>query len=345
MVRLPIIEDPWIQTYQIRNYELGIVQDKTPWIYSKYINCYYDPDEEDCFNHCVSSGGRFFIKDGALLGQKFIFDKSIFSLGIINFVDWIKNFLKKNWYILCYVDEFYIKAKGVYKTCHYRHTLLIYGFDDKTRVLYAIGYDKEKKYEKFQVSFNEFEQAIDVHFDRKKEQFNPRNIEKIEFNIVKINPEFKFVFNLKELYTSLSDYIDSVDSFNPNLNKLIYGIECEREFQKYVYAELYKKTYYLDPRYSRLFMELKEIMVRRLDYLIEIEVVPEDIVDSYKGIVKDQVLVHMLFMKYNVTHKEDSLKKIVAIINSIIEREKTILSKIRQYVFDYLLEHERSEYY
>lgn len=39
---LELEKSTWIQAYQIRNFELGVLQKKTPWILSKHINCYYD---------------------------------------------------------------------------------------------------------------------------------------------------------------------------------------------------------------------------------------------------------------------------------------------------------------
>lgn len=342
MLELPIIEDTWIQTYQIRNYELGILQDKIPWVYGKYINCYYNPQEEDCFNHCMSAGGRFFINDGVLLGQKFIFDISILSLKLINFIDWVRNFINNRWYVMCYVDEYYIEAKYAYEQYHFRHTVLIYGYDKEAFL--AIGYNKDRKYTKFQITFEEFEKALNVNFDKRYEKYYHRNIDKVEFDIVKINPEYDFKLNLKELYISLSDYINSVDSFNSKDTNRVYGIECERVFQDYINNTLNEKIY-LDMRYSRLFMELKEIMMRRLEYLAQIKAIPPDYLDTYSLIAKDQASVHMLFMKYNVTKQDDIIKKINAKIDYIIEREEDILPKIRKSLFDYLLNMERNMYY
>lgn len=50
---LELEKNTWIQAYQIRNFELGVLQKKTPWILSKHINCYYDPKAMGIFNHCI----------------------------------------------------------------------------------------------------------------------------------------------------------------------------------------------------------------------------------------------------------------------------------------------------
>ena len=80
MTILPINDNPWIQAYQIRNFELGILQEKAPWILGKYINCSYTAKSEALFDHCISAYGRFFSKEKAMLTQKFKFNKSIFKI-------------------------------------------------------------------------------------------------------------------------------------------------------------------------------------------------------------------------------------------------------------------------
>jgi len=100
---LPIIDNPWIQTYQIRNFELGILQNQVPWIYGKYINCCC---HKKSFTHCIGSHGRFFTKDNAMLMQKFKFDKSIFENSNWNFVEFVKNMIDHQWYVLGDFDEY-----------------------------------------------------------------------------------------------------------------------------------------------------------------------------------------------------------------------------------------------
>lgn len=75
---------PYRKYKQIRNFELGVLQKKTPWILSKHINCYYDSKAMGIFNHCMPEK-RYFTKYKALIVQKFRFDTSFLSLDILNF--------------------------------------------------------------------------------------------------------------------------------------------------------------------------------------------------------------------------------------------------------------------
>lgn len=322
---LPIVEKPWIQAYQLRNFELGVMQNKTPWIYAKYINCIYNPKSKIIFDHCISTSGRFFSHEKAMLFQRFILKNEIFNLDVMDFVEWTKDFLDKDWYVLGYFDEYHIKAKAAYGKIHFRHGIFIYGYDDAEELFYGIGYVDFAKYKTFTFSYDEFRLALPTDFDRENEKFNPHDIDLIQFNVVKENPDYKFEFNLKEVYTCISDFLNSRDSFVEGRKDLVYGIECEREFANYI---LDSKNSYLDIRYSRLFMELKDIMVRRLNYLVEINALPPNIVEEYKEIAKMQTTVHLLFIKYELRRKEDIPARAAAIINNIIEAELKILPKI-----------------
>jgi len=327
MKKLPITENPWIQAYHMRNFELGVMQHKTPWIYAKYINCYYNhnPKAKIIFDHCISKSGRFFSAEKAMLFQKFLFKKEIFKLDIIDFVEWAKDLLDKDWYILGYFDEYHIKAKAAYGKFHFKHSIFIYGYDDAEELFYGIGYVDDTNYKTFTFSFDEFRLALPNDFDRENEKFKPQGIDRIEFNAVKENHDYKFEFNLKEVYIGISDFLNSRNSFGEDRKGIVYGIECEREFANYI---LGNKNSYLDIRYSRLFMELKDIMVRRLNYLVEINALSPDIVEEYKEIAKMQATVHLLFIKYELRRKEDILARAAAIVNNIIEAELKILPKI-----------------
>ena len=72
----------WKKTHgfkHIRNFELGILQKKVPWILSKHINCYYDSKAMGIFNHCMSEK-RYFAKSKAMIVQKFRFGAMLFVM-------------------------------------------------------------------------------------------------------------------------------------------------------------------------------------------------------------------------------------------------------------------------
>jgi len=331
----------WIQAYHIRNYELGILQTKTPWIFSKYINCYYNPQANSYFDHYMPEG-RFFAKSKPLLVQKFKFDKTIFSLKTFDFLQWARQLINSGWCIMGYFDEYYIKCKTRYNKIHYRHSLLIYGYDDDTRLFYAIGYTNEKKYQPHGLTYDEFISAIGVEFDRQNEKFKKRDIDRIEFNGIKLNPNYEFQIDLKQLYNSLMDYIYSEADGNRCRNGVTYGLGCENEFVNYISNQ---RGEYLDIRYSRFFMELKELMVRRLEYLVNEKIVSQLLLDEYKKICESQKIIHLLFIKCNLAYKDNIIDQLIARMAEVISAEKKILPQIGNEIYAYLVEKHDEEYF
>lgn len=330
---------PWIQAYHFRNYELGLLQDKAPWIFSKYINCCYNSKASGLFNHFIPED-RYFARSGAMLVQQFRFDKTIIPLDIIDFLQWAKNLIDNNWYIMGFFDEYYIPAKSSYKNRHFRHSMLIYGYDDM-QLFHAMGYTKERKYRSFTLTYDEFVSSIGVDFDLKNEPYVRKDIDRIEFDAFKLNPDYDFKFDLSQVYTSLTDYINSQDRGYLRQKGLVYGIDCEKEFVNYITN---RKVLYLDERYSRLFMELKELMVRRLEYLASEQIVSQDILPEYKQICEQQKVIHMLFIKYNLTNNESIIDRLAEKMNSIIEAEKNVLPRITDEIYACLVRKHNEEY-
>lgn len=340
---LPLVTDTWIQTYHIRNFELGLLQTYTPWIYSKYINCYYDPTADGRFNHCMPSG-RYFESEKVFYIQKFKFDKSIYSLDFFDFIRWAEQLLGNSWYIIGYFDEYYIPVKESYRVRHFRHTMMIYGYDDQERIFFAIGYTKDRKYKPHTLTYDEYLNAIKWYVDNNSEEHKSFDIDKVEFEAIKINPKYKFIFDLKEVYISIRDYINSVNTKNRTQKNLIYGIDCENEFKNYIIISGYDDQY-LDERYSRFFMELKEVMVRRLEFLAHEKVISPELVELYSEISNMQRLVHLLFLKFNLTCKTDLLDHIVDKINVIIRLEREILPKIQSEIYSFLVSRQADVYF
>ena len=244
---LPIIDNPWIQTYQIRNFELGILQNQVPWIYGKYINCCC---HKKSFTHCIGSHGRFFTKDNAMLMQKFKFDKSIFENSNWNFVEFVKNMIDHQWYVLGDFDEYYIRVKDAYKNCHFRHWAFIYGYDDLAETFFTIGYTRGGKYKKYVMSFDEYNNAIKVEFDQESDKYVKKHIDRIEFYAVKINPQYSefgadFVRSVNTRF--LQNCINSNCSFyfcnDPRTAPITSSLHMEYSYLLNYYTNLWGSAY------------------------------------------------------------------------------------------------------
>ena len=91
-------------------------------------------------------------------------------------------------------------------------------------------------------------------------------------------------------------------------------------------------------------MELKELMVRRLEYLTGEQVVSQGILSEYQKICEQQRTVHLLFIKYNLTMDERIIDRLADKMNGIIESEKIILPRITDEIYACLVKKHDEEY-
>ena len=241
------------------------------------------------------------------------------------------------------LDEYYIKAKPAHNKLHFRHSLLLYGIDKREELFYAIGYVKGY-YEPFTITFSEFLNAFWSDFNRNVESYIETDIDKIEFDAFRLNPEYQFEFDLKEVYLGIDNYLNSTNPKKKVRKNCIFGIQCEHYFIKYILEEKVKDKPYLDPRFSRFFMEMKDLMHKRLDCLANMGYIPVDLVEEYHPLVEKQNMIHMLFLKYNLRNNDATVNTIVSTMSEIIPQETEILLKVRDELLNQLKEQEAAEY-
>jgi hypothetical protein len=74
-------------------------------------------------------------------------DDSIMHKFNIDILDYVKYALDiHKWVYINWIDEYYNPEKIKYKQIHFKHDLLIYGYDNEVRNFTVIGCDKNKYY-------------------------------------------------------------------------------------------------------------------------------------------------------------------------------------------------------
>ncbi|MCQ2426785.1 MAG: hypothetical protein MJ137_00090 [Clostridia bacterium] len=320
-VILYLEENPWIQTYQLRNFELGVLQCKSPWIFGQYINCYYDPNAKKKFCHYMPDG-RYFQKCGATLVNRFEYDR-ISGVSSSEIIDFTISHLDNGWYVVGFVDEYHIPNTDSYLVKHHRHSILLYGYDEATAAFIAIGYTRGKQYLSHPIPYECFVSAvIGRRFSLEKKQ--TISYEKIELEAFKINPEYHFELNLNELYTSLDNYLESV---SVTQDEKRFGIDCERAFCEYIVSP---ENAFLDERYSRFFLDLKRIMYYRLMFLKSENIITQNLVDQFATVLDDQEIVHNLFLKSHFSIDDKVKQAAFSRMIRIINNEYCVLGCVRE---------------
>ena len=328
----PMGNDQTFKAYQKRGYEFNILMGYSdsirPWLLGKYCNCLAGKNEHSKFDFVIY-GGEWFSDEDVFITDVIRARKDLCLAFQNNLFKIITDRLKIGSYIYGYFDEYYVKSKKAYNKFHYRHSFLVYGYEDDAKLFYAIGYTNKSKFEKYTISYDDFMTAL-------------TSLNQIDLTFVSVNPKFNFTISIESIYRELYDYIHSTCSDGSYERKVIYGIDTHTELLSYVQQTVdIKKD--LDYRYSRFFMEFKNFMLERLSFLGENAYI-RDCYKEYSDICQMFQNIHLLFIKYNMTKDFSISQRICEIIQESIVRERTILSSALSDLRKTLIENNNRNY-
>lgn len=317
-IKLPMDLNPQMKTYHIMAHPLGIIggcepnkERWIPWLYNKYINCYYT--ETPVVKFDVHEADKLFFEDNVFEFLDFAVYVSAWNdmLGVnkSNFLEWIKGFLKKGYYVWGTYNERYIKSKHSYQLNDFQHDYLIYGYDNEKEIFYSAGYTVRNIYEEFEISFEEYYASIfQTHYN------------KLLLRVLKFNPEANFKMNICGIIRDMEFYLESkVHKPSAPINST-YGIDATYKVIQYL-----ETLTWLDIRFVRVLLEQKTLMLERLNYFNRFGIMSNQIYQDYKVVQSDMKKAYLLCLKYNIV-KQDAIKdRCINYIKSAIEYEKMLL--------------------
>jgi len=176
-------------------------------------------------------------------------------------------------------------------------------------------------YGSFEVSFEELENAV-RHLP---ESLNlPGCVELWQYR-----PDIPYVFDVKGVTQSLSDYINS--TYTPHREPtwlstpvLEYGIHIYRHlFRLLDAARVDGRTD--DFRLFHVLSDHKFLMLQRLKYMHEQGLIRETSVRAYAELLQEMSILRNLLLKFGLSRRTSTLDGIVSILQSIADNEKLIL--------------------
>lgn len=214
------------------------------FFFSNYLNCYsvnldwfkfqYIPDDNIVFTN------RFF-ESRIIDSTNFYFNLS--RKEILNFI--IQS-INNNYYVDVFVDEFYLQNTLCYKTEHYPHEQLIYGYNLIKKEFKFLGIDKKGRVLKQSISFELFIESMFALQDDYFKQFQYDQIKFFPyFKLYKKKPEW-IDFDIRIIVKQLKDYINGTDIFtlyatiSPSISylhkehKIFSGINVYDSFANYI---------------------------------------------------------------------------------------------------------------
>lgn len=312
-MKLSLEKQPYILTYNNKSFPLGIIQslgDKVlPWLCNKYINCVYFPNQERQYDLCMEDW--WFTKEKVFSIQLLRLSPTYLKFKSLNIFSIIKECIDNGIYIYGRFNEKYIPTKHAYNRYDNIHEYFIFGYDEKENELISIGYNKNNRYEEYFISYNDYFKSIEC-------------TDVFDIYLVQLNKEFDFSLDIKYIIQDLSEYLSSSNTREDNKQKL-YGLNCWRHFIENTKKDI-QKVNRIDIRHTRLFMEHKNLMLKRIEYLKQVGFIKNNL--SYKDIQEEANKAYLLSLKYNMTHNYSTAEKIINLYNNILIDEEKILNEV-----------------
>ncbi len=135
--------------------------------------------------------------------------------------------------------------------------------------------------------------------------------------------------DLEALLNELEDYIRSDYTVNNELWKhpgYYYGVQAMKAFWSSIRMLVYRGRV-LDVRYSRFFFEHKELMQKRLVFLHEKGYI-KDYSKEYSTVVEKAKTIHLMFLKYNYTRRQEIVESIIQKLNEVNQLDEEVLLNV-----------------
>lgn len=315
---LPFTLDVEMRAYHNKAFTLGVIkanlkEDYEIWLCNKLINSIQRSNGVfDAYHE-----GLWSIEEGMMSVQTIKLSPSTYKQTYIDIVNLNKEMLKEGSYILGFFDEFFIKGKEAYQKYHFNHDYLILGFDDKKQVFKSVAYLSDGKYDFFDIAYNAYYNSI-VNSNEKT----------LFVQYYQLNKDYHPKIEIDEIRKKMINYLNAQqDDVGYEFFAKSYGVQVWKEFKDYVRK---CKLENLDVRFSRIYVEHKGIMLKRIKTLILLGYIENmKLIEVYeKNVYKSAQIVHGLFIKYNLTHNEEIIHKLLALIEEINKMDELVVSEV-----------------
>lgn len=243
-------------------------------------------------------------------------DKPTFTINRINIKEFIIRALLCKKYVITSVDEYYIPNRIAYKSHHFGHDILLYGYNANKRIFHIMGYTDSRHYQPSTIDCDEFVIAYLNSYGNKSVDL----IETVSYYHHRIE---------KELITaSLEDYINS-DNKSRLFDKSkwledneTFGIKTIEKIKLYL-DDVINGRVYFDKRVMYTLMEHKRIMLERYEHLLCNGIIGKDetLKKDLSEIYKKSCIGFNLYLKYLVSDNTSSLLKIDGVLDEIRDLE------------------------
>lgn len=330
------------------------------FFFSNYLNCYsvnldwfkfqYIPDDN------IVLSNRFF--------ETRIIDSTIFNFNLSRkkILNFIIQSINNNYYVNVYVDEFYLQNTLCYKTEHYPHEQLVYGYNLIKKEFKFLGIDKKGRVLKQNISFELFIESMFALQDDYFKQFQYDQIKQFPyFRLYKKKTEW-VDFDIRIIVKQLEDYINGTDIFtlyatiSPSISylhkehQIFSGINVYDNFANYI--NTLNNNELINIQFAYALLEHITIMKFRIQYIFKFgknlfsTPKKKEIIEDFKKlIIQHSQLLNMCIMENLRFPKIKNRKNLQLLCNNIkanvLEFYKNIYKLIKDIDFRIIMNNNR----
>ena len=303
-----------MRAYQNIAFPLGIIKanivDYDVWLCNRLINCSNENNLIEVIDDDLWSE-----KEGLANSELIYLEREEFNQNVPDILAKNKEVLEQGRYIIGNYDEFYAPGKESYQKRHFNHDYVIFGYDDEEGVFKSAAYMPDGKYQFFDITYEDYYNSI------------TKSIYGYWVYYRKIHKSYKPQVDILYIHKQLENYLLSRADDRVSDRQASFGMEVWERFKEHVQEV---ENSWLDNRYSRLYIEHKDIMLKRINKLHELGFFNDSTLteEYYCNVYISARTVHYLFLKYNLTGDNRIRQRILDIIQKTNESEKCIIGRL-----------------
>jgi hypothetical protein len=316
---------PVIESYLHHAYQTSIIcndQKTMPWIMSNYIQLYFDGNEDFPV--------QFFMPDQTgytwhficpWLDYQVIKNDTIMKLKV-DITDIMIHGIDNGYYLVAYLNEYFIPGKPSYQSKDHTHHFLIYGYNSEKQVFYHLGYNN-KLFGTSEVKFSDFEKAF---YSNPNYFYHTHD----KMYMLRINNNFSYDFNNSRVLAQLKDLLYSNRQSHFNNDPVhIFGLNVYTNLKRIIDKRIQNGIDLKIPPFL-LLAEHKKIMRLRLEYLNRQNLFNslESSINRYTKLEQNFIAIRNMALLYNKTKRAYAMEKVMDDIAELKNEEAEVLFEI-----------------
>ncbi len=285
-------------------------------------------DRINVWSHCPFTTHQY-------MDRRLINDDSIVELLIQR--------LAQGYYVLFYVDCFYLSNNRRFKNMHYGHVTFLYGYDLGKKLFYIADFAKPAdRYEYGEVSFAQIQMAYSKAKVPTGKHYKYKSLRERFIGFSRLLPNVDYKFDVTLLYDYLHDYLNSVNSRKKHNILEDYPRDVYCQFGLSVYEDI---EYYIEQQIDQLLKgerlwadhrelfalaDHKQLMMLRLQYLMDAGYLKNTgaLVAGFLEIQQLAKKALLFSVKYNLVKNVKLLAKTLPVIKEIRNKEDIAITNL-----------------